>query len=179
MSAEVTFDLGKDVGDIAEATLLPKDWYLAKLIEVPKVEANRAMKNGGPGAEGAGENWVLILEVVDKDPRFNERRFWKYLPRPRSGDAEAYSRSGRTWEDEKLAAIAAWAKVFGTVDGSRGSWKPGTQGYIYIVQEKNQRGEYANGLDFNTLPRSKNEGPGTAHYSGIQDTEPDLGGLSL
>ena len=152
-----TFDIGKDVDDIQEGILLPKEWYLMEITKAPKQEPNKKMKAGGAGAEGAGYNIVLDIATINDDiPEYNAYPFTIWMSMPTIGDDARKTRSGQTIEDFKLDQIIKVASGFNegkAVAGSKITFKKGQRAFLYVDQETMtegpNKGKLVNAINLN------------------------------
>jgi len=135
-----TFELTKRVDEIQEPELLPEDWYLLRITREPRKEPNKAKREGGPDAEGAGDNLVLDMRVQHEDPAKNGRPFTKYLRWPQEGDDEEFI-GGQTKEDFLTQQIAQVASAFVgyDVEADQVEFEAGMEAQFYIVQGVDNR----------------------------------------
>jgi hypothetical protein len=138
-----TFDIGKDAGDIQEGKLMDEGWYEMELVvnndgEGPRQEANAAMRDEGPEAEGAGYNIVLDLMMKLPDqPEFDGRTMRCWMGLPREGDKKKFTPQGQSVEDSKLERIVQNAAAFSgeKVEGAEVSFDLGNSAMIYVDQQ--------------------------------------------
>ena len=148
------FELSKAVDEIQEATPLPPEWYLARLVQEPKLEDNAKMKAGGADAEGAGQNLVLRVRVQDENPEFNGRQLTKWLSWPNEKDEGEFTGNGQPKVDWKMESIVTWCKALGgDPSGNTVSFTAGSECYVYVVQEE-YNGELRNSIDMNSPPKA-------------------------
>lgn len=130
-----TLSFGKNVDDIEQPPLLPEDWYVVEVREVPQVKANKAKLND-PEDEKAGNNWVVPVKTVTDEPEFNGRYFTLFFPLPRPGDDEKRTPQGMTVEDQCIERIGEFVKKFGgTVSGDEVQLGVGARGQVYVEQQ--------------------------------------------
>ncbi len=143
-----TLRFGKRVDAIEKPILLPDDWYTVQVIKKPKVVDNAA-KKADKDSEDAGENWVVDIRVVSKDPTFSGREFSLFFPLPRPGDEERYDRNGQRLEDAKMERIVKFIEKFGGDVGEETvTLGVGCRGGIHIQQRIDSRtGEIGNNPD--------------------------------
>ncbi len=144
----VTFNLGKDAGDIQEAELMPTDWYNFEISGDPEQEPNKVLKAVNEGdevdtPEKAGYNIVVNLRSISDTPEFNGRPFRMWLPLPTEADKSNYTPIGQTVEDSKVERIAQFASTFSGVDveGDTISLGKGMKGSLYVNQQLDQSGQ--------------------------------------
>ena len=131
-------EFGKNVDDIEAPVLLPEGWRTMRLLEEPKVEDNKAMKED-PGSAEAGHNWRLDLETVDEEPMWSGRRFFLRFPLPRPSDMESYTSQGQKIYDAKMSRIVGFVEAFGGhISGSKASLGKGAIGQCYVLQQLNR-----------------------------------------
>ena len=131
--AELEF--GKDVDDIEEPLLLPEGWRTFELMDEPKTEENKAMKED-PEAENAGHNWSLRLASCDGEAMYNGRTFFLRFPIPKEADKDAYDSRGKKIYDAKMERITGFVSAFGGyVAGRRVELLKGAKGMCYVLQQ--------------------------------------------
>ncbi len=144
------FDVGKDVGDIQEGELLPEDWYTMEITSVSQ-EPNKALKEGGQTAEGAGFNIEIEMKTLHENEMLAGRPYKVWLALPREGDAENRTKRGNTIEDFKIGQIRDYFEAFAkrSMAGSTVDFATGMQASMYIVVSIGQESK----LPFNEFSR--------------------------
>jgi len=135
-----TFNLGGDVDNIQEPVLLPNDKYAVIIYAEPEIQPNKALREKGADAEGAGHNIILRTKVyLPESPEFNGRQMNNiYLPMVKDGDDEKYNARGMTIKDHKLERIAEVVEGFGgEVMGDSVTVSKGLMAVGMIIQKKN------------------------------------------
>lgn len=159
-----TFELGKDLSEITEPELLEDDWYQMRIVKEPKAEPNKAKRDKKTVAEGAGDNIVLRLRVMDEDPEKNGRPFTKWISLPSPGDDERFvemgPQAGMTVQDAKLWRIRSWAAAFSgfkseDFEGESVDFEVGDEAMVYVTTGVDFRDEerMVNEIDMNEDPR--------------------------
>jgi hypothetical protein len=152
-----TFKLPKKISDVQDQQLLPEDWYIMRLSQEPTVEDNKKMKDGGAGAEGAGQNIVLKMVTVSENPVYNGRMFTMWLPLPNAADRDIFF-NGQSREDSKLERIAAVVSAFNGGNAPAGDefeLHQGDEALFYVTTETayNDDSRYVNAIDGKQAPR--------------------------
>lgn len=152
-----TFKLTKNISDIVEPELIPEDWYTMKITKEPKFQDNKKKKDGGPDAEGAAVNLVLVLRVQHEDPMIHGRGFTKYLRWPEAKDANEILGSGQTMEDFLTESIGQVASAFFgmEVEADEVEFEVGQEASFYVISEIDNRDGVTlrNALDINQAPK--------------------------
>jgi len=151
------FKLPKRIDEIQEQELLPSGWYKMRLMDEPAQEENKALREGGEGAEGAGHNIVMKLTTMSDNPVYNGRNFYLYLALPREGDSEKFF-NGQSQEDSKLETIAQIAAAFNgeEASGDEVDLSSGQEAMFYVTIKPSYRDEsvMVNEIDRRETPRS-------------------------
>lgn len=152
--------LPKSFDDVQGANLLPKDWYVMRIVKDPTVEDNANAKAAAKGeshdAQKVGKNCVIYLRVQSENPTFHGRSFIKYLSLPTESDKVRQMPNGQTVEDWKMEQIRNCAEAFAgqPVSGDQVSFEVGMQAAFYVGEELDRSGqEMTNVLDMNVAPK--------------------------
>lgn len=152
-----TFSLGKDVDDVIQPELMPKDWYPFSIYKEPTQEPNKVMRavaknelEEGMDPEKAGYNVIVDVRCID-DSEHKGRQFRFYVPLPKDGDKDRQNPfTGQSRLDEMVTKNAKLTRDFGgTVEGSEFSLSLGNSGMLFVTQKMNLAGtEMENQLDW-------------------------------
>lgn len=149
------FELVKAVNEIQEAVPMPPEWYLARLVQEPKLEDNAKKRAGKTPEEGAGQNIVLRFRIQDDNPEFHGRQLTKWLPWPNDADEGQFMQNGQPKVDWKMEQIVVWCEALGqTAEGNKVDFVAGSECYVYVVQQESLDGSsIENSIDMNTPPK--------------------------
>ena len=134
-----TFTFAKPIEDVEEPILLEEAWTRARIAATPSIEPNKK-KQADPEQEGAGDNLVISIELVEGEA--NGRRFKLYLPWPSLQDEGEYDGVGMKKSDAKMKRIADFTIKFGGVsDGTDIMLEENMEGFVYVTQGLDQQGQ--------------------------------------
>jgi hypothetical protein len=153
--------LPKAFDDVQGANLLPKDWYVLKIVSDPTVEDNANAKAAAKGekhdAQKVGQNYVIKMRVESDNPTYNGRPFTKYLSLPTEADKDRQMPNGQTVEDWKMEQIRICAEAFAgqpIAGGNEVAFEVGMRAAFYVGEELDRNEtEMVNVLDMNTPPK--------------------------
>jgi hypothetical protein len=155
---------GKDVDSIETPPLVPEDWWLAEIRELPEAKPNKARQND-PESEKAGNNWVVPVKLVSDEPEFDGRFFTIFFPMPKPGDEDRRTPMGQTIEDACIVRIRDFVVAFGGEKaGSDVSVRVGARGMVYVEQQI-VNGEPRNGVNVFRGFKSALSGSGAAAFT--------------
>ena len=143
-----TLGFSKRIDEVAEAILLPEEWYDFVVIEDPKVAPNNAMRED-PESEKAGMNWIVTMKSQCDEPEFSGRRFTLFFGVPKESDEENYTQDGQKISDAKMERIVEFVKNFGgDVGEDEVTLTAGARGQCYVQQKINKTsGNVENAID--------------------------------
>ena len=130
-------NLGKSIDDLTKKEPLEEGYYVARITKVTEKAPNKAMREGGESAEGAGYNTILDLKLEDEDPLINGRYFRKYLVLPRESDKEMPGFQYQTMFEQRIADYLEVLAAFegcemNELDPENAEFRVGTKARIYI-----------------------------------------------
>jgi len=134
-----TFSFNKPIEDVEEPILLEEDWYRARIMAPPAIEPNKK-KQADPEQDGAGDNLVISLMLLENEA--NGRRFKLWLQWPSLADEDSYDGRGMKKSDAKMETIADFTTKFGGVsDGTDIMLEENMEGYVYVTRGLDQQGQ--------------------------------------